>query len=93
MSLSRVFSDESALHIRSPKYWSFSFGISPSNEYLELISFGIDWFDHLAVHGTIPTPQFQSIHSLALSLLYGPTLISIHDYWKNPSFDHMDFCC
>ena len=92
----RVFSSESALHIRWPKYWSFSFSISPSNEYSELISFRIDWFDRLAVHGTqesSSTPQFQSTHSLVLSRLYGPTLTSLHDYWKNPSFDHMDFCC
>ena len=53
MSLSRVFSDESALRIRSPKYWSFSFGISPSNEYSGLISFRMDWFDFLAVQGTL----------------------------------------
>ena len=49
----RVFSDESTLHMRWPKYWSFSFSISPSNEYLELISFRIDWFDLLAVQGTL----------------------------------------
>ena len=52
----RVFSNESALHIRWPKYWSFSFSISPSNEYSELISFRIDWFDLLAVHGTLKSP-------------------------------------
>ena len=92
----RVFSSESALHIRWPKYWSFSFSISPSNEYSELISFRIDWFDRLAVHGTqesSSTPQFQSTHSLVLIRLYVPTLTSLHYYWKNPSFDHMDFCC
>ena len=81
----RVFSHESALCIRWPKYWSFS--ISPSNEYSGLISFRIDCFDLLAVQGTLkslpPAPQFKSNDSLALSLLYGPTLISIHDYWKN----------
>ena len=49
----RVFSNESALHIRCPKYWSFSFNISPSNEYSGLISFRIDWFDLLAVQGTL----------------------------------------
>ena len=49
----RVFSNESALHIRWPKYWSFSFSISPSNEYSELISFRMDWFDLLAVQGTL----------------------------------------
>ena len=49
----RIFSNESALHIRWPKYWSISFSISPSNEYPGLISFRIDWFDHLAVQGTL----------------------------------------
>ena len=49
----RVISSESALHIKWSKYWSFSFSISPSNEYSELISFRIDWFDLLAVHGTL----------------------------------------
>ena len=86
----RVFSNESILHIRWPKYWSFSFSISPSNEYSGLISFRIDWFDNLAVQGThefSPAPQFKSISSSALSFLYGPTLTSIHDYWKNQSFD------
>ena len=85
----RVFSNESVLHIRWPKYWSFSFGISPSNEYSGLTSFRMDWFD-LLVQGTLkssPTPQFKSINSLALSFLYGPTLKSIHDHWKNHSFD------
>ena len=62
--------------------------------YSGLISFRIDWFD-LAVQGTLksfPAPQFKSINSSALSLLYGPTLTSIHDYWKNHSFDSMDLC-
>ena len=49
----RIFSSESALHIRWPKYWSFSFNISPSNEYTGLISFTIDWLDLLAVQGTL----------------------------------------
>ena len=86
----RVFSNELFLRIRWPKYWSFSFSISPSNEYSGLISFRIDWFDLLAVQGTLessPVPQFKSISSLALSILYDPTLTSIHDYWKNHSFD------
>ena len=62
--------------------------------YSGLISFRIDWFD-LAVQRTLksfPAPQFKSINSSALSLLYGPTLTSIHDYWKNHSFDSMDLC-
>ena len=85
----RVFSNESVLCMRRPKYWSFSFRISPSNEYSGLISFRIDWFDLLAVQGTLksPTPQFKSINSLVLSFLYSPTLTSIHDYWKNHSLD------
>ena len=85
----RVFSNELALHIMWPKYWSFSFSNSPSNDYSRLISFRIDRFDLLAVQG-LPKPsntQFEGINSLALSLLYGPTLTSIHDYWKNHSFD------
>jgi len=68
----RVFSNESALCIRWPKYWSFSFNISPSNEHPGLISFRMDWLDLLAVQGTLessPTPQFKSIYSLALSFL------------------------
>ena len=72
----RGFSIESVFCIRRPKYWSFSFGINPSNEYSALISFRMDWFDLLAVQGTLkssPTSQFKSINSLGFSLLYGPT--------------------
>ena len=92
-----IFSSESVLHIRWPKYgsFSFSFAISPSNEYSGLISFRIDWFDHLAVQGTLEsslTPQFKSINSLALSFLYSSTLTSIHDSWKNHNLDQMDLC-
>ena len=86
----RVFSNESTLHMRWSKYWSFSFSISPSNEHPGLISFRIDWLDLLAVQGTLkssPTPQFKSINSSALSFLHSPTLTSIHDYWKNHSLD------
>ena len=89
----RVFSNESVLCLRWPKYWSFS--ISPSNEYSGLISFWTDWWDLLAVQGTLessPIPQFRSINSLVLSFLYGSTLISIHDYWKNHSIDYTDLC-
>ena len=90
----RVFSNESALLIRWPKYWSFSFNISPFNEYSGLIFFSIDWFDLFAVQVTQESSpaQFKSIGSLALSLLYGPTLMFLHDYWKNHSFGHMDLC-
>ena len=78
----RVFSSKSALRIRWPKYWSFSFNISSSNEHPGLISFRMDWLDLLAVQGTLksPTPQFKSINFSALSFLYSPTLTPIHDY-------------
>ena len=86
----RVFSNESVLRIRWPKYWSFNFSISPSNEYSGLISFRLVWLDLLAVQGTfeslLQTPQFKSINSSVLSFLYSPTLTSIHDCWKNYSF-------
>ena len=90
LSQHQVFLNESALHIRWPKYWSFSFSISSSNEYSRLISFRMDWFDLLAVQGSLEssaTPQFKSINSLVLSFLYSPTLTSIHDHRKNHSFD------
>ena len=90
----RVFSNESALHIRWPKYWSFSFNISPSNEQPGLISFRMDSLDLLAVQGTqesSPTPQFKSINSSALSFLYSSTLTSIHDHWKNHSLTRWTF--
>ena len=78
------------------KYWSFSFSISPSNEYSGLISFRIDWFDLLAVQGTLKSllqyHSWESISDLVLSRLYGPALTSIHNYWKNHSFDSMDLC-
>ena len=87
----RIFSNESALPIMWPKFWSFSFNISPSNEY-----FRIDFlYDGLLgspcsprdSQESSPTTQFKSISFLALSFLYGPTLTSIHDYGKNHSFD------
>ena len=86
----RVFSNESTLHMRWPKYWSFSFSISPSNEPPGLISFTMDSLDLLAVQGTLKsssTPQFKSINSLALSFLHSPTLTSIHVHRKNHSLD------
>ena len=85
----RVFSNESALCTRWPKYWSFSFNISPPKEYSGLISFRMDWLDLFAVQGTresSPALQFESISSSGLSLFYSPTLASIRDYWKNHSF-------
>ena len=91
----RVFFGESALRIRWLKYWSFSFSTSPSNEYSGLISFRIDDFDLCSPRDfqeSSPTPQFKSVSSSVLSLLYGPTLTSIQDYWKNHSFDYRDLC-
>ena len=80
-----------SLPIRWPKYLRFSFSIGPSNEYLELISFRINWFDLLAVQETFKSllqqPQFKSISSLALRFLYSPALTSVHDYWTNHNFD------
>ena len=78
----RVFSNESVLQIKWPKYWSFSFSISASNEYSGFISFKINWFVILAVQGTLkslPTPPFKGIQ--LFSLLYGLTLTSTHDYF------------
>ena len=86
----RVFSNESTLCIWWPKYWSFSFNISPSNEHPGLISFRMDWLYLLAFQGTqesSPTPQFKSISSSVLCFLYSPTLTSIYYYWKNHSLD------
>ena len=86
----RVFSNESVIRIRWPKNWSFSFSISPSNEYSGLISFRIDWLDLRSPRDSqesSPTPQFKSINSSVLSFCYSPTLTSIHDHWKNHSFD------
>ena len=86
-----VFSKKSVLHIRWPKYWSFSFSISPSNEYSALISFMMDWFDLPEVQGTLKNllqhHSLKCINSSALSFLYSPTLTSIYDYWKNHSSD------
>ena len=79
----RIFSNESALHIRWPKYWSFSFSISPSNEHPGLICFRIDWLDLCNPRDSqesSPTPQFKSINSSALSFLHSPTLTSKHHY-------------
>ena len=81
----RIFSNESVLPIRWPKYWSFTFSISPSNEYSRLISFRTDWLDLLAVQGTCkssPTSQFKNINSSALSFLYGPTLTLLSNSWS-----------
>ena len=82
----RVFSNESVLRIRWSKYWSFSFSISPSNEYSGLISFRMDWLDLLAVQGILKS--LLQHHSPKASILqrsafFMVQLTSIHDYWKN----------
>ena len=91
----KVFYNESALCIRWPKYWSFSLSISPSNEYSGLISFRSDWFHLLGVQGTLKSllrhPNLK-VSILEHSAFLGSTLTSIHDYWKNHSFDYTDFC-
>ena len=86
----RVFSNVSILCIRWPKYWSFIF--STSLQWIFRTDFfRRDWLDLLVVQGTLNSLlQHQSVNSSALSFLYGPTLTSIHDYWKNHSFDEMD---
>ena len=84
----RVFSNESALHIRWPKYWSFNFNISLSNEYLRLISFRMEWLDLLAVQGTLRS--LIQHHSSKASTLWHSAFFVVqlsHDYWKNHSFD------
>ena len=87
----RVFSNESTLHIRWPKYWSFSFSITPSKEDPGLMSFRMDWLDLLAVQGTLKS--LLQHHSSKASILrrsaffHSPTLTSIHDHWKKHSLD------
>ena len=90
----RVFSNELALCIRWPKYWSFSFSISPSNEYSGLIFFRTDCSDLLDIQGTLKS--LLQHHSLKASILqcsafFMVQLTSVHDYWKNHSFDYMNF--
>ena len=91
----RVFPNESAL-ITCPQYWSFSFSIRPSNEYSGLISFRIDWFDLLAVQGTLKSllqhhsskaSILQHSAFFMVQLLHDFKVQSIHDCWKNHSFD------
>ena len=82
----RVFPNESVLHIRWPKYWSFSFSISPSNEYyLGLTSWS--FLHSTGLSRVFFNTQFKNINSSVLSFLYSSTLTSIHDYWKNHSSD------
>ena len=75
----RVFSSEPALHIRWPKYWSFSFSISSSSGYSGLISFRPGWISLMSKGHSSPAPQFKSINSLALSLFYVPALTTVYD--------------
>ena len=86
----RVFSNESALRMRWPKYWSFSFSISSSKEHSRLNSFRMDWLDLLAVQRTLKS--LLQHHSSKVSVLYSPSRTSIHDCWKNHSFDYTDLC-
>ena len=91
----RVFSSESVLCIRWPKYWSFSFNKSPSNEYSGLISFKIDWLDLLAVQGTLNSLlQHRSLKASILwrSAFFMVQLSHLYDYWKDPCLDSMDLC-
>ena len=88
----RVFSSDSALHIKWQKYWSFSLSISPSNEYSGLMSLRIDWFDLLAVQGALKS-LFQH-HSLKTSIVWCSAFFMVqlsHQYWENHSFDYMDY--
>ena len=91
----RVFSNELALHTRWVKYWT-SASVRPVNSQGWFPLGLTDWFDLLAVQGTLqessPTPLFEGINSSTPNLLYGSTLISVHDYWKNHSFDCIDLC-
>ena len=86
-----VFSNEATLHMRWPKYWSFSLSISPSNEHPGLVSFRMDWLDLIAVQGT--HKSLLQHHTSKASILqhstffYSPTLTSVHDHWKNHSLD------
>ena len=86
----RVFSNDSALHFSWPKYWSFSFNISPSNGHPGWSPLGwIGWISlqSKGLSRVFSNTTVQKHHSLALSFLYSPTLTSIHDYWKNHSLD------
>ena len=91
----RIFSNESALHIMWPEYWSFSFNISPSKEFSGLISFRMDGFDLLVVQGTLKNlPQHYSLKAsnLGHSDFFMVQLTSVHDCWKSHSFDYTDIC-
>ena len=88
-----VFSNKSALRIRWPKYRNFNFSIRSSNEYSGMISFRMDWLYLLAVQrilNSLLQLTVQKHQFLAFSFLYGTTLTSIHEYWKNHSFGYTD---
>ena len=94
-----LFSNESALCMKWPKYWSFSFNISPSNEHPGLISYRMDWLDLLAVQGTLKSLLQHHSSKASIPLLsafffflYSPTLASIHDHRKNHCLDQTDLC-
>ena len=90
----RVFSIESAIHIRWPKYWSFSFSISPSKVYSGLIPLrltGLILFPRDTQESS-PTPQIESVNSSVLYLVYCPTFTSVRHYWKDHSLDYTDLC-
>ena len=91
----RDFSNELTLHIRWPKYWSFSFSISPSHEYSGLISFRIDWFDLLIIQRTLISLLQQ--HSSKASILQCSVFFMVQFsglcIWKNHSFEYTDLCC
>ena len=91
----RVFSNETPLHIRWPKYWSVCFRVSPFSEYSGLISLRIAWLNLLDVQGTLES--LLQLHSSKASILrcsafFIVQLTSIHDYWKNHNFDYTDLC-
>ena len=93
----RFFSNESVVRIRWPEYWNFSFSVSPSNEYSGFISSKIDWFDLFAFQGTLKS--LLQHHSWKASILQHSAFfidqlshLSVHNYWKDLSFDYMDLC-
>ena len=90
----RVFSNESALRIRWPKYWNFNFSLGPSNEYLRLIFFRINEVDLPAVQGTLKSLPQHHISKASILQCSAFFMVqhstSVHDYWKNHSFDYMD---
>ena len=91
----RVFSNELAVCIRWPKYWRLSFSSSPFNDYSGLISFRLLICSPCCPKDSqesSPAPQFKSINSSVFSLLYGATVISVHEYWKSYSSDYVDIC-